>query len=71
MFIKYFPDVWRRGVAGALMGRVMEEAERRGVRSVYAYVRGDNKVGHKTQIRQETSSKGRRSYSDHYCMILI
>ena len=35
----------RRGVGGALMGRVMEEAERRAVRSVYAYVRGDNKVG--------------------------
>ena len=49
----------RRGVAGALMRRVMEEAERREVRSVYAYVRGDNKVGHTDQVRQETSSKGR------------
>ena len=28
------------------MSRVMEEARTRGVRSVYAYVRGDNKVGH-------------------------
>ena len=39
------------------MGRVMEEAERRAVRSVYAYVRGDNKVGQHQhlgyQIRQQ------------------
>ena len=36
----------RRGVGRALMEEVMEKARRLEVRSVYAYVRGDNKVGH-------------------------
>ena len=35
---------FRRGVAGALMGEVMSEARARQVRSVYAYVRGDNRA---------------------------
>ena len=34
----------RKGVGAALMARVLQEARTRGVASVYAYVRADNKV---------------------------
>ena len=36
--------VGRKGVGAALLARVMQEARTRGVASVYAYVRADNKV---------------------------
>ena len=42
-------NLWvvRKGVGKALMAQVMKEAMVRDLHSVYAYVRGDNKVGRK------------------------
>ena len=36
----------RKGVGKALMTKVLKEAETRDIRSVYTFVRVDNKVGH-------------------------
>ena len=45
------------------MGRVMEEARTRGVRSVYAYVSVDNKVGHSlTLTRSQADWSGPRIF---------
>ena len=35
---------FRKGVAAALMSRVIQEADNRKVSNIYAYVREDNKV---------------------------